>query len=71
MGNNFLDKNGLGQIMLSIKQALGTGSIPTGTSTVNVITTEGTSNTLTIWIGTRGMESENLPDGTLKFYLKQ
>jgi len=71
MGNNFLDQNGLGQIMLSIKKALGAGSIPPGTHAVNVITAEGTSNTLTIWIGTRGTEPTNLPDGTLKFYLKQ
>ena len=71
MGKNFLDQNGLGQIMLSLKQAFGSGNVPPGTSTVNVITAEGTSNTLTIWIGYRGTEPDTLPDGTLKFYLKQ
>jgi len=67
----FLDQNGLGQLLLSIKKALGTGNVPPGTSTVNVITADGTSNTLTIWIGTKGTEPEDLPNGTLKFYLKQ
>ena len=57
--------------MLSIKKALGTENIPTGTSTVNVITAAGTSNTLTIWIGIKGTEPDNLPNGTLKFYVKK
>jgi len=67
----FLDQNGLGQILLSIKKAFGAGNVPPGTHAVNVITADGISNTLTIWIGTKGTEPENLPGGTLKFYLKQ
>jgi len=71
MSKEFLDQNGLGQILLSIKKAFGAGNVPPGTSTVNVITAEGTSNTLKIWIGYKSTEPENLPGGTLKFYLKQ
>ena len=63
-----LDQTGLGQVLLSLKQERAT---PPATATVRVITAEGTSNELTIWMGYRGTEPDNLPDGTLKFYLKQ
>jgi len=71
MENKFLDKNGLGQMLLSIRKAFGTENVPPGTQAVNIITAEGTSNTLTIWIGYRGTEPENLPNGAFKVYLKQ
>jgi hypothetical protein len=66
-----LDQNGLGQILLSIRKAFGTENVPPGTSTVNVITAEGTTNTLTIWIGNKSEEPDNLPEGAFKVYLKQ
>ena len=67
--SHFLDQNGLGQILLSLRKQEQTAT--PSTSTVSVITEEGTVNTLTIWIGYKGTEPENLPDGALKFYLKQ
>jgi hypothetical protein len=36
-----------------------------------VITAEGKTNQLTIWIGYEGTEPKDLPEKTLKFYLKQ
>jgi hypothetical protein len=71
MSKNFLDQNGLGQIMLSLKKAVESENATLTTATVNVITAEGISNTLTIWIGCKGTEPDNLPTGTLKFYVKQ
>jgi hypothetical protein len=71
MKNNFLDQTGLGQVLLSLKQQQQDGTPMPGAATVNVITAEGISNKLTIWVGYRGTEPDNLPNGTLKFYLKQ
>jgi hypothetical protein len=67
--SDFLDQNGLGQVLLSLKQQ--ERETTSATTVVNVITAEGTSNTLFIWIGYASTEPENLPDGALKFYLKQ
>jgi hypothetical protein len=69
MSKNFLDQTGLGQVLLSVKRKEQTTS--PSTSAVSVITADGITNKLTIWIGYRGTEPDDIPDGTLKFYLKQ